>query len=805
MKLLKFGGHSLANEQGLKNIVSILENEIKKKEEIIVVLSARGETTNDLENLLELAKSNQNYLKQLEDLKNYQVEPLITVNLDPEFQLIEKLLKGVQLTEDYSLKVKDLVLAQGELMAVKTIAALLNKIGIESLAVDSRLFLKTDDNFGNANINSEVSEKETVAYFGRLNKKVIPIVTGFISSNLQNETTTLGRNGTNYSTSLIANYLNINHIDSYTHLDGIFTANPQLVPTAKIIEHINYNEASELANFGTSILHSKSINPLINQNISLRILNTFNKENKGTLISSKKTLAGIKSISIQEDIVLIYITGKGLLGKKGIDARIFSSLTNLGVSVGIISQGSSERGVSFIIPKKESSNVKDALRSEFKNEIFSHDIQEINSVDDASVITIVGQNISDFSTSIARLKENKIDILLVNNTLTGDNISVVVNKKDTKKAANVIHSQIFGATKTINIAIIGKGTVGGSLINQLLKSKEKILNKKGTHLNVFAVAGSKKILFDKNGISGNWKEKYDSENDSENHTKAIIEYAEKHHLENLVAIDNTSSESFVDNYINFIQNGFDLISSNKIANTQQFKEYKKLRANLKKHKKQYLYETNVGAGLPIIDTIKILHESGENITRIKGVFSGSLSYLFNNFSTGDQPFSDYLKKAMQSGFTEPDPREDLSGNDVARKLLILARELELENEFNEIEIENLIPEKLRSGDTDYFIENIESIDSHYHALKEKVKEGNVLRYVGDLFGNLQDKKGKLKVQLISVPFNSALGNLKGSDSIFEIYTESYNDNPITIIGAGAGADVTARGVFGDLLRIADKK
>ena len=804
MKLLKFGGKSLANGQGIKNVVSILEKKIGNKEKIIVVLSARGNSTDQLEELLDLAKSDKSYVKQLELFKQEQLEPLKTIDLNSEFELIDKLLKGVQLTEDYSLKVKDTLLAQGELIAVKTVSELLKNLKIKSTHVDSRLFLKTDDNFGDATIESSSSEIKTINYFKELPSDIVPIVTGFIASNQKNETTTLGRNGTNYSASLLANYLGIKEIESYTHVDGIFTANPEIVTNAKIINHINYNEASELASFGTSVLHTKSILPLNDKNISLRILNTFNYENAGTLISNK-TSQGIKSITIQEDVSLITIIGKGLLDKKGVDSRIFSSLSAIGVSIGIISQGSSERSVSFIIPKKESSTAKKVLLNEFQTEILLQDIQEISTNEEVSVLTIIGQSIEDFSSSLDYLKQNKISILLINNTISGNNISIIINKKDVKKAVNVIHSQVFGAIKTINIAVVGKGTVGGSLINQLLASKQKILSKKNLHLNVFAVAGSKKILLDKNGISEDWKNEIETVADALDHTQTIIEYAENNHLENLIVIDNTSSEEFVENYITYIENGFDLISSNKIANTQKFKKYKTLREGLAKHKKTYLYETNVGAGLPIIDTLRILHESGENITRIKGVFSGSLSYLFNSFSESDLPFSDFLKNAIKLGFTEPDPREDLCGNDVARKLLILARELDLENEFEEIEIENLIPESLRNGDTKHFLENIESVNTHYSEIKEKLKEGHVLRYIGDLSGNLQENKGHLKVELVAVPKNSALGNLKGSDSIFEIYTESYKDNPITIIGAGAGAEVTARGVFGDLLRIAEKK
>jgi aspartate kinase len=804
MKILKFGGKSLANGHGIKNVLSIIADKIKDNNEIIIVLSARGNSTDQLEELLELAKSDSHYENQLEEFKTYQLEPLKTVNLDLEFNLISTLLKGVRLTGEYSLKLKDSLLAQGELISVKTVSELLNHSSIKSISVDSRLFFKTDDTFGNATIESKISETTTISYFNNLPPDVLPIVTGFVASNLKNETTTLGRNGTNYSASLLANYLDILEIENYTHVDGIFTANPEIVQNAKVINHINYIEASELASFGTSLLHTKSINPLIAKNISLQILNTFNPTNKGTLISNKTT-PGIKSISIQEEVALINITGKGLLDKKGIDSRIFSVLSNLGISVGIISQGSSEKCVSFIIPKQESYKANKALLKEFEPEITLRNIQDISTVEDISVITIIGQSIGDFSSSLDYLKQNNVPILLINNTLTGSNISVIIHKKYLKKAVNVIHAQVFGAVKTINIAIVGKGNVGGSLMSQILVSKQKILSKKKLNLNVFAIAGSTKILLKKEGVSEDWKNEIELLDDNKNTTSTIIEYAENNHLENLILIDNTSSEEFVGNYTRYIENGFDLISSNKIENTQAYIKYKTLREGLVKHKKSYLYETNVGAGLPIIDTIRILHESGENITRIKGVFSGSLSYLFNSFSESDKPFSSFLKDAIAYGYTEPDPREDLCGNDVARKLLILARELGLENEFEEIEIENLIPENLRSGDTKTFLDNIQDIDPHYTALRDELEEGNVLRYIGDLSGNLQEDKGDLSVKLVSVPKNSALGNLKGSDSIFEIYTESYQDNPITIIGAGAGAEVTARGVFGDILRIAEKK
>ena len=319
-------------------------------------------------------------------------------------------------------------------------------------------------------------------------------------------------------------------------------------------------------------------------------------------------------------------------------------------------------------------------------------------------------------------------------------------------------------------------------------------------MNVFAIANSKKLLLDKNGVQSNWEEAIASSS-YESSIDDIITYAENHHLENLIAVDNTASNVFYKNYIPLVESGFDLVSSNKIANTISHDFYKELRVQLKENNKEYLYETTVGAGLPLIDTIKLLHESGENITRIRGVFSGTLSYLFNNFSVQEKPFSEIIKETVDKGFTEPDPREDFSGNDVARKLLILARELDLQNEFEDVSVLNLIPEAYRDISVEDFLSQLEVLDAQYQELKDNQKEGHVLRYVGDLSGDLSQDKGRLEVKLVSIPEDSTLGHVKGSDAIFQIFTESYGEQPIVIQGAGAGAEVTARGVFGDILRL----
>jgi aspartokinase/homoserine dehydrogenase 1 len=443
------------------------------------------------------------------------------------------------------------------------------------------------------------------------------------------------------------------------------------------------------------------------------------------------------------------------------------------------------------------------LEKEFENDFYSKDVNKISITDDVSVISIIGQDLSTFHKPYTSLIKNKVIPILFNNTVTGKNVSLVVKKSQLNKALNVIHGEIFGVSKKINIAIFGHGLVGGTLINQILESAATIEKRKDIKLNIFAIANSKNLLLNKNGVSQNWKNEIQT-NGFAYTIEDVIDYATANNLENLIAIDNTASSTFVENYVTLAESSFDLISSNKVANTLSYKFYKDLRRVLADNQKTYLYETNVGAGLPLIDTIKLLHLSGENITKIKGVFSGTLSYLFNNFSAKDVPFSEILKEAIANGYTEPDPREDLCGNDVGRKLLILARELDLQNEFDEINIQNLIPEQLREGNVTDFLHKLSAFDPIYAKIKEEQEPNHVLRYIGELSGDLQNDKGNLEVKLVSVPSDTALGGLKGSDSFFEIYTESYGDRPIVIQGAGAGSAVTARGVFGDVLRLSEK-
>lgn len=803
MKILKFGGKSLSNGDGLNKVIAIITDKVNQGEKIAVVVSARGNATDELEQILTIASQNGDYKPLFEDFKKYQQDVYDAVDLSEEFIVLEKLFEGVSLIGDYSKKIKDQILSKGELLSAKLLTAILIEKGIHARFTDTRELIKTDAKFGDAQPLEQLSKKNVVAFFKQNTENTVNIITGFIGSTTNNDTTTLGRNGSNYTASLIANYLNADELQNYTHVDGIYTANPDLVVDAKKIDHLSFNEANEIANFGATILHAKTIIPLLEKNIPLRILNTFNHENKGTLITSNSNKEGIKTLSVLENVALVNLEGRGLLGKTGVDARIFRVMGDNNISVSIISQGSSERGIGLVVAADKATTAMIELEKEFENDFYSKDVNKITVADDVAVISIIGQDLSTFHKPYTALIKNKIVPILFNNTVTGKNVSLVVKKSQLHKALNVIHGEIFGVAKKINIAVFGHGLVGGTLINQILESAAAIEKRKDIKLNVFAIANSKNVLLNKNGVTPNWKNEIQTNGFSYT-IDDVIAYANEHHLENLIAIDNTASADFVTNYISLVENSFDLISSNKVANTLSYSFYKKLRKVLAENQKTYLYETNVGAGLPLIDTIKLLHLSGENITKIKGVFSGTLSYLFNNFSAKDAPFSEILKEAIDNGYTEPDPREDLCGNDVGRKLLILARELDLQNEFEEIGIQNLIPEHLRSGDVGEFLNKLTEFDPIYAKIKADQKPNHVLRYIGELSGDLQNDKGNLEVKLVSVPSDTALGGLKGSDSFFEIYTESYGDRPIVIQGAGAGSAVTARGVFGDILRLSDK-
>ena len=799
MKVLKFGGKSLSGAEGspLEHSLDIISDQARMGK-ILVVCSARGRSTDMLEDMLEKAARGEDYSEAFEYFCLRQKAPAEDMDMSAEFAEIKKILEGVALLGEYSLKIKDRFLSFGEILSCRMVAHLLEKRGFKTRFVDSRHLIKTTDEYGSASVIMDVSQKNVKDFFAGAPQDVIEVVTGFIGTTINNQTTTLGRNGSNYSATLMASFLDAEEVQNWTNVDGVYTANPNLVEDAQIIPLLSYREANELANFGTNVLHAKTILPLVEKGIPIRILNSFNPQCKGTTIAGEGSGEGLKAISVIDDVALVSIEGRGMLGKVGIDGRIFASLSAHGISVKIVSQASSERGIGFIVDSEKASLSKVVLEEEFANELRVEDISDIAVDKNVAVISIIGRHADFLDKAYSALRKNAIVPYLINNTINGEHLSLVVDKTNLKKAVNVIHNHIFGVSKKLNVLVFGCGNVGGTLIDQIQDTEDGILERRNLRINIFGVANSKKALLDNHGIGRGWRADFDAHAQLYS-IDSLIEYIEQHNLENVVVVDNTASADFVRNYPRFVSAGYDIVASNKVGNTISYDFYASLRRLLKQKGKTFLYETNVGAGLPLVDTIRQLHHSGDKIRRIRGVFSGTLSYIFNHFSEEDKDFYTILREAMERGYTEPDPREDLCGNDVARKLLILAREIDLKSEFSDIAIENLIPESLRTGSVEDFLSSGDYLNEYYAARKASLAPDEVLRYVGDL----DAVTGTLEVKLAKVKKGTALGSLKGSDSMFEIYTESYGENPLVIQGAGAGAQVTARGVYTDILRLSE--
>ncbi|RQP11672.1 MAG: homoserine dehydrogenase [Chryseobacterium sp.] len=508
-----------------------------------------------------------------------------------------------------------------------------------------------------------------------------------------------------------------------------------------------------------------------------------------------------KPVQLLRDKAIIRFEGKDFLGEVGVDGRIFRSLTYARISVGLIVQQVAEKGISVLVNSHVADDAVACLTKEFAAELASGAVSQIFHISGVSVISFATD---DFPQLMAELARNSIYPMLLNRSGADRQLNIVVGAGQDQKAVNIIEAEISAKPKTVHLAVLGNGRVGSALIDQVLSSAEEIRQRKKLDLKIIAVADSKEIVLDKNGFGSRWKEEAESM-PTASAAEAVIRFGRLHQLENLIAVDVTTSVDVAEKYPLLAENGFDLVSSNKSYNVLPIGGYRDLRQILRKHNRRYLYETNVGAGLPLIDTIKLLHLSGENITRIRGVFSGSLSYIFNHFSAGNLPFSQVVNGAVKRGLTHEDLREDLSGKDVARKLLVLARELDLANELKDVRIDSFLPKRLLNCNAEEFEQSLQKADEHLEELKQNQQPGHVLRYIGDLHGDLHGDKGLMDVALHSVPVMSSFGRLSGSDSLFEIYTESYGENPITIIGAGAGAQVTARGVFGDILRISETK
>ena len=806
MKILKFGGKSLDNGSGILTVLDIIIDNYRAGEAPVVVVSARGKSTDALLALAEQACAGESYEAALQAFWGHQCQDT-TLRFEAERVQLERLLSGISLLGECSPRTADELVSYGEVLSSQYVAQALKDRGYEAVAIDSGDFLVTDAHYGSASVFTEASRERCCALFAGLPAGVIPIVTGFIARDEAGRRTTLGRNGSNYSAALLANFLEASLMENYTHVDGIYTANPSVVAEARKIDELSYADAAELSQFGAEILHIKTIEPLQERGIPLRVLNTFSygEESNGTLVTAHPRDKVVRALASLSGKALIHFEGRNMLGRSGIDARIFRSFEVAEVSVSLIAQGSTERGTAIVVDEEEADRAVEALLQEFHHDLETGHVTKIYAEKGLAVVAIIGLNLLEFDRPYRALVRNRILPILLSNSVPENTLCLLVrDDEEREKALKVIHGELFERPKRIHLAVIGHGTVGGAFIGQIIQQRELLIAQKNIDLRIFAIADSRHLLLSPSGAEADWATELERAPFSGDLAEAIISYGQRQALENMILVDNTSSPVIASHYARYAAEGFDIVSSNKKANIAPYADYSYLRDTLQRHRRSYRYETNVGAGLPLIDNLKLLHLSGERITRIHGLFSGSLSYIFNRLTEEpERSLRSIVEESARLGLTEPDPREDLSGEDVARKVLILVRELDVPAELSDVRWENPVPEALRSLSLEDFWARFGELEASIEALRATAKPDEVLRYVGDIVWDDVRQEATLSAGLRLVSRTSPLGRVSGADSCFEIYTESYGSQPIVIQGAGAGAAVTARGVFGDVLRLAE--
>lgn len=806
MKILKFGGKSLDNGRGIAKVLDIIIDNYRAGESPVVVVSARGKSTDALLALAEQACAGEEYEPALHAFWAHQCQDT-SLRFEAERVKLERLLSGISLLGECSLRTTDELVSYGEVLSAHYVAHALQERGYLAVPVDSGDFLVTDAHYGGASVFLELSRERCRALFAGLPEGGIPIVTGFIARDEVERRTTLGRNGSNYSAALLANFLEASLMENYTHVDGIYTANPSIVPEARKIDELSYADAAELSQFGAEILHIKTIEPLQERGIPLRVLNTFSygEESNGTLVTSHPRDKVVRALASLSGKALIHFEGRNMLGRSGIDARIFRAFEAAEVSVSLIAQGSTERGTAIVVDEEEADRAVEALKQEFHHDLQVGFVTCIYAEKGLAVVAIIGLNLLEFDRPYRALVRNRILPILLSNSVPENTLCLLVrDDEEREKALKVIHGELFERPKRIHLAVIGHGTVGGEFIGQIIQQREQLIVQKNIDLRIFAIADSRHLLLTAAGTDADWAAQLEGASFSGDLGEAIITFSQQQALENVILVDNTSSPLIASHYARYAAEGFDIVSSNKKANIAPYTDYRYLRDTLQRHRRSYRYETNVGAGLPLIDNLKLLHLSGERITRIHGLFSGSLSYIFNRLTEEpDRSLRSIVEESARLGLTEPDPREDLSGEDVARKVLILVRELDVPAELSDVRWENPVPEALRSLSVEDFWAHFDELEASIEALRATAQPDEVLRYVGDIVWDDRQQRATLTAGLRLVPRTSPLGRVSGADSCFEIYTESYGSQPIVIQGAGAGAAVTARGVFGDVLRLAE--
>ncbi|MFD1316167.1 bifunctional aspartate kinase/homoserine dehydrogenase I [Namhaeicola litoreus] len=814
MIVAKFGGTSVGSAKNIQKVVEIISH---KNEKCIVVVSALGGVTNLLIKASELAvKGDQEYVNVLKDIQTKHKDTIDTL-FDEEDQensaayvmaqmhKLKDTLKGVYLLNDLSEKSLAKIVSVGEILSSYIISEAFRVNGMNCELFDSRLLIKTDSHYSKAGVHYQKTYKNIKDAVKNSDKKVM-IMPGFIASDEKNNATTLGRGGSDFTAAIAANAIDAELLEIWTDVSGMFTANPQIVKQAKPIEQITYQEAMELSHFGAKVIYPPTIQPAMDKKIPILIKNTMAPNDRGTLIA-EKTPAGknmVKGISHIEQISLLTLQGNGMVGVPGIAKRLFGALSQQNINVKFITQASSEHSISFAIDDEDAENAKIAVDNAFEYEIFQRKINPVTVESDLAIIALVGDNMKSHQgisgKMFSSLGNNNVNIVAIAQGSTEKNISAVIAKKDAKKALNSLHTTFFeNQLKQINLFIVGVGNVGSKLLEQIKQQQSHLLEKLHLEMKVVGLANSKKMIFDEDGIDlDNWKEELHKSKITSNLDEFYNQVINLN-LRNSVFVDNTANDVVPSFYEKYLKKSMAVVACNKVASSSDYANYNLLKELSKEYNAPYLFETNVGAGLPIIDNLKNMINSGDEIQEIKAVLSGSLNFIFNNFDAKNS-FYDVVKKAGEEGYTEPDPRIDLSGVDVMRKILILVRESGIQMELSDIENESFLPKNsLNAKSVEDFMESLKTEANHFNLLREGAEKNNSkLKFIASF------NRGKAKVKLEQIPQEHPFYNLDGKDNIVLFYSNRYADQPLIIKGAGAGSDVTASGIFGDIIRTINK-